>query len=523
MPKIPSVTQLRREVPQGARPIATLDTRGVGAPMAELGSVLEDIADKRLKYEVSKAETEFLIQKTKLDNSFDDDEDYGTIPERYESSVMESLSTLGSKISHPAARQAFMNKYKVSAAQGLERMRDLSRAKEKDYERGDITSRLEQIRESGLTGDIAEANATAKTLLDSAVSMGFYGAEEKAKLYSRFREDMAIGKLKMMKPENRTEALKQPWAKELPSDTRAELLRAAEEETLAGKAINIVDRVMDKGLDRDLAFEEFEKIRDPKLRAETERRFNYRFGQQRQAEVERQDAIMDQYYWDVREGNKTIDDIGEDFYLLSPANQETLAKAQEIRHQGRQYSDLDVIDNLNYLRHKKDFVSLREYYLNNASRLTSTDAKAWSKVSIEGAMPVEIKSLFTAQQMMREKLESVRLGKNKQARADLSNALNDWYQGYQEENQKLPTDAERDKKINDLLIEYDTSWWWGGNKRRYEMTDDDMQDAIGRLKEDEPDLHSDTLEYFKRLNFTPTPGQFLDVFNSLKESRSGAQ
>ena len=73
MATIPNPASLTRTIGSGQRRVSGIDTRNV-API-ELANSLRKISDKKARFELSKAETNFLSNKHKEDNAYDQDTD----------------------------------------------------------------------------------------------------------------------------------------------------------------------------------------------------------------------------------------------------------------------------------------------------------------------------------------------------------------------------------------------------------------------------------------------------------------
>lgn len=521
MARIPNVTSIQRVVPAGSQQVATYDTRNADMGLSELAGTAKQIADDRTRYQLAKAEADFVTAKTELDNAFDQDDDFATMPDRYEAAVSKMLGETTTNIEHPSARAFFAEKHKVSVAQGLERIKDLSRAKERDFERGQINDQLNKIRESGLNGDfMASANA-AQQLLESAAALGYYSEEEKSKQLKTFRDSMAVGKLEIMEPEQRTKALNQPWAKNLPSDVRTQLKRDTDKELLATRAMRNVDGYMEKDLDREAVLDEIGKISDSKLRAETERRFEYAYGRKEVAELERYTEIHKEYFVPLLEGEITFDQIPDDQLNQLPADMQlSLYNAQAKAVSQRKVSDINVVDTLNYYEQSKQFKELRKYYLENAHNLTNTDAKAWSEVSMQGVIPPEPKSFLKTQQALVAKLQEIGQHKNMKTRGKLTEQLTDWFYEYQEANGKPPTDKERDAKLDSLLIEHNTGLFGMMSKRRFEMDQADIEKQIEKARERDPELVDDVLKWFEKQGYVPSEAEFFDAYIMMRDANN---
>ena len=522
MVKIPSASNIPRAVASGQRQVTSIDTRNF-AP-TELAQALKGMVDERDRYESSKAESDFLILKNKQDNAYDQDEDYKTIGERYTSSVDKGLAEVSMGITNPRVRAEFLQRNRLRIEQGKERMKGVAFGKEKDFERNSVNDSLNSLREMTLTGspeDVATARQTVNARLDSAVSMGYYTNEQAGKVKQQWKVDAAIGRLKMMAPKDRVEALKQPWSNDLPSDTRAVLTRDAEKASMAQQAVDTVDEYLLADMDRGEAMEKSGKIEDERLRKEVERRFDYMYGKQQEIETEERAEVFDEFYLPIRQGDITVDDIPADkLSVLTPQQQNSLFNAQASSvGKSRTVSDRATIDTLHGLQQSGRYRELREYFMANTDKLNETSFNQWSKISQKGEMPVEIKSMLSTQQRMTAKLQNAQIVDNT-AKSKLSGAMDDWYMNYQFENQgKLPPDDQVDKQMDRLLLEFDTTWWWGGTKPLFQMSDDEKQQVIGTIQEDDPELFKAIADAYYNRGVDPSPEIFLETYQNAKQQR----
>lgn len=524
MPKIPDVTAIPRAIPQGRAPIARVDTRYAGAGMGELSGALGDIAELKSRQQYAKAESDFLISKGEMDNEYEQDEDYLTMPDRYEEGASTKLSEIAAGISDPVMRDEFMTKNRVRVAQGVERVRGIAWNKEKDFERGDLKTRLHGLREGALkSGDLVAANQAAISLLDAAGEFGYLTEQERVDMTMTFKNDLAVGRLKMMEPEDRIDALKESWAKNIPSDVRAELKRDAEKVSRANKAIGIVDKYMSKDLDIAEGMAEAEKISDLRLRKEVESRFAYDYGNQQKATVEQRSELRDKYFSDVALGKLRVDEIPSDEWDAMGADVQSSLIAAQSGSARASKTPFNLIhhDRLMQLKLQADRgvpgagVKLREYFIANAHDMSTKQQEDWSTASIEGVMPLEVESGLTDTQII-----SSRLPENTDAnkRRELLGAMGEWRMKFIEQNNKQPTDKDRDAAIDRMLLEYPTGKFLGiryGTMPAYEMTDQDAKEAMALMKLDNPELFADVVEAFKEKGVQPTAAQFMEAYSKL--------
>jgi len=215
-----------------------------------------------------------------------------------------------------------------------------------------------------------------------------------------------------------------------------------------------------------------------------------------------------------------IDEIpGEDLIMMSPAQQQNLfnAQASSVRSP-KTTSDRTVIDTLHLFNERKQYRLLREYFIANSDKLNDTAFNTWSKVTQDGAMPIEVKSLLTTQQLMTAKLDGAKIT-DQGAKSRLADSLDEWYMDYQQLNNKLPTDEEVDKQMDRLILKFDaspgTAWNpfnWGGEKPIFEMNSDEKEAVLKGIQESDPEIFNALQKLYSDRNIDPTPEEFMEAY-----------
>lgn len=521
MPRIPDVTQLARVNPNGQAPIAREDTRFAGAGLESLSGVVGDIRQARNNNQLAKARADLLIKKSEIDSAAEKDQDYKTLPQRYESQLSEQLGEIAGQIEDPSVRAEFVTQHRVTVAEGLARARSLAAGQEKDHERAGLQERLDKIRETGVsTGDITAANEAAQALIASTSDMGWMSEQERYKVGQDFKHGIATDRLKTMAPEERLHALKQDWAQNLPTETRTALKRQAEDESRAGRAMTIVDGYMSRGLDYAEAMDAAQRIGDAKLRQEVERRFEYDFGMAEKADVQNKSDLRDKWFGDIALGNARVDDIPtEEWDAMGAGVQGSLLGAQAGAAKGTTVPfNLEHHDKLTQLQKMGERgvpgagVKIREYFIAHAHEMSDSQQKTWSDISIEGVMGPEAKTGLTDVQAIAAKLPTTA---DAERRRVLLGYMGEWRQNYIAQHQKNPSDKEREAAIDRAMIEYSTGFW--SSKPVYQMTDEEVGNSLARLKGDSPTAFTYAEEYWKRKGVQPTNAQFMETVLKAKD------
>ena len=411
MPSIPRASDINRLVPDVQQRVTTAGTGGLENSLSNVGTALGNFAERKIQYQVSQAKAEFLTAKVQEDNAYNDDQDYETIGDRYSTNVKNAAQSAAEKISFGPARNAFLQDADLDIEQGFQRIRGVAKAKETDTQRAFISESLDGLREATLTGDPMSAMDSAMGLIKNGADMGYLSHEEAAKLFDGWRDDALIAKIETMEPEDRVEALSQPWAKELPTDVQTKLGRIAKDELDKNVAMENVDSYFQEGLEPTEAYTRIGDIEDPDVRRETEQRFTTEVGRRRGADAALQEDLHRAFFNPVRAGELSVSDIPQqELDRMDPAVVNSLYAAE--RNAATKIdpvTDRAVLDTLyqKYQDGHGDPVDVRNYFAENAHRLSNSDFEQWSKVTSTDFEGLEGDPVFTGSQMIQNKLYEV--------------------------------------------------------------------------------------------------------------------
>jgi len=458
MPQLPRATDINRTVVNDQQSIAVVDDRAIGRGMQEVGATVgaigADIKDRRTKYEMSQARAEFLTAKAKEDNAYDGDEDYASMGERYSNNLGTSLTEAASMITDPMARQMFEDEARVTFTQGQERISNFARTVERDYQRGYVSERLDSIREAGLTGSLIDAQNAANDLIDSSVGMDWLDSEEAERLKISWRNDAATAKLEMMPPEQRVDALNEDWAKFLPSDARAKILRVAEEQTLQGKAVRNVQSL--DGMSPEEGWDWIQKnVTDPQEMIATESRFEVKMARDKKIVDAQQEEYHQTYFNGIRLDGGSVQDIPPDILKqMDPSIVNNMKEAE------RNYA-LDqnpktprlVEENLQWLYANSTPRELRRYFHEISSQLSDEDFGMWNQSSLESNDALENDPIFTGTQMIQDKVREVTMGDNDpELLSQYRRKFERYVYDFRAINGRDPTGPEQGDAINEIFL-----------------------------------------------------------------------
>lgn len=522
--RLPDVRNIQVADFSGNRGVARLDMSNAGAGLASIGQGLSEMGERRASYQASKARTEFLTGYTSEINSYDERTDYQNFDQDFRKNSEQLLNDAASTIENERVRQEFIDNGMLRIQEGAERVRNQAYKQEVDYERGTVVNDLTALRETAITAkdqNVVDTITTMEDRIQSSIDVGYYSREEGEKLKQAWRVDVAKARIEAMDPSTRIEALKQPWASNLPAELRARIERDAKTETKEYEAISISDSYIDEGLSRSEALSRIGKIKDPELRQSVETRFDYQFQRAQQAEQEEQQQLYDDYVDEIASGKATIDFIPrEKWDRMNGATRSNMRALQAQAAKPRTVSDGDALVTLAVLKANDDYQGIVEFLRENSAMLKPSDRVKYAEIAIDGSIPIEVDDGLTDIQIINGKLTEADIT-DKKAKDLLLNRMGDWRRNYIQRFNKTPDDAERDKFIDRQLMDVVTSpgFLWDSSKRVYEMDDDDFQSAITTIREEDPNTLNDVINYYNDNGYQPSQAEIIETYNKLRERK----
>ena len=495
MPQIPRAADIARVVPNGQQRITVTGGQGAIAQAGQQrGNLLvgiaqdfaQDAANKRLdekqkkdRYELMQAKSNYFKGSVALDNSFDDDPDYETVPARYSKGAADLAEEAANAISDPALRNEFLMDTEMKAAAGFQRIQQVAKRTEVDAQRGFMTTQIADVREAGLNGDIREAMDTTAEIIEAGVQSGYYTVEEGANLLKSAQTDLAVAKLEMMAPEEQLEALSTPWAENIPSDIRASLQRVAQKKTDENTAILFVDDLKAQKMGPTEALAAISQIEDLNVRVETERRYNTERQMMQNAQDDEAKEIYQQYFAPIAAGDSTLADLSDDEMLMiektvTPAMLSNLYAIDE-----RRLARKDVVTppelrralNLAYDNGNGDPAEVARLYNENSALLSLSDDKIWSAVTPSDFAGIENNPIFTGKQQIDALLVETygyetNTGRRNERQAAYERDYEQWMLLETEANGKPPNGMQQREFIEKMFLKIPTKIVGVGNPFR---------------------------------------------------------
>lgn len=242
MPRLPSANDLGRVSLRPATGVASPDLSAPFRAAQQLGNqvtqIAGEVADDQNRLDFGKAQTAWLQGQANTHAAFEKDNDYATMQDRYGQQMQKVTESSASGITSGRMRQEFDNWVNQQNIRGGEQIRSLAWSKEKDASIAGLNQSLETSRSTYLTSTdpatrqlILEAT---NNMIQGAASKGYIDQTQAQQLGQRWITDAATGSLKMMQPEQRLSALRNPQGITtfLPPDQRQAMIKDASYESL---------------------------------------------------------------------------------------------------------------------------------------------------------------------------------------------------------------------------------------------------------------------------------------------------
>jgi hypothetical protein len=519
MAVLPDPTGIARRTPSGQRGVASADASVISRAVSDIGGTVFKIgqqkADKQDRYELALAKSKWISARSDAESSFDGDKEFGTMENRYRDGLAKQMDDIGGGIRNAQVREEFRLQQQSDLELGSNRIQAKAFGVEKDHHKGLLVDDLNSLRESALKMNSAEAIETMQERIDAASEMGYLSDAEAAKLRQTNAVDYAVSKIEMSPASAREEMLKGPLGKYIPADKAHDISEKAKAERVENESMLTVDVWMAQGLSLDEGITEASKIKDPDVRKATEERFKLQYQVEKKAVQDEQNNLYQDYASQIENGEVSYSSIPRsDRDKMTVIQRSNLQKVGADKATGRAVkTDIPTYDHLNVLLANKDYTEARQYYLDNYPKLSQSDRKAYSKITVDAmSESVEIESFFTKKEYLKSSAETAGIGKTENV--VLQQRLDEWYQGYQIANDgKIPSDPEVQATVDSLLLRRpDTGWF----------TDDFMFEAetasaeVLLKNENQSHLSMVAAEFEKKFGRIPTSDELVMHYFSNK-------
>ncbi|HIE3795236.1 TPA: transglycosylase SLT domain-containing protein [Klebsiella michiganensis] len=243
MPRLPSANDLGRVSLRPATGVASPDLSAPFRAAQQLGNqvtqIAGEVADDQNRLDFGNAQAAYSKAYADVRESFRNDNDYATMPERYGEQMQKVVESTSAAISSPRTRQLFDTWAQQQNTNGLSGIRDLAWGKEKDAGRATIFQNSENLSNTykSSTDPVQRQQAldAMNNMLEGGVTKGYIDQTERQQWAQKWITNTAVGSLNMMQPEQRLSALRNPQGITtfLPPDQRQAMIKDAAQEAIS--------------------------------------------------------------------------------------------------------------------------------------------------------------------------------------------------------------------------------------------------------------------------------------------------
>ena len=464
MPQLPSSDQLGVRTFQNRSQVVTpqIDTSGQRRLTDTIVNVSDSITERMDQSALQKAKILFQKKKLEADNAFEKDTDFETYESRYDEMLSKAAEDSAKLIRGQRRRDAFNDEISLYRDEGKIGIRKKALARETEKGIADLDESLTLARENYLRAtepaDRQMAQESLMEAIDFAESASYIDSAKAQDLRKSAAVDLAIASVKIESPENQVKLLKENKGliDVIPMDTRVSMIQQAQSQFQNNQALAIAGTIKNSGGDLSTRMGEADKITDVKLRENVKEQIQVDFNREKVAKAETQYSAYDTIKKGVIEGKSSLEMSTEnpELWNVMSADQQQAVRSMD-KKQDRP-TDINVYNNLNRLaRTNKN--SAYEYFLNNADKLSNSDAQTWSD---RLAKPEELDSFISNSKILDTALMGIGV-KDKKSKdyAAAVEQMNQDYVEFQKDNGRKPN-ADEVKKIaagiTDQIV--DGSW-----------------------------------------------------------------
>lgn len=187
--------------------------------MQTLGRGLGDLASAAIEYQLAsdqlaftQAKSQWQIERANLEQKYERDQDYGTMPGRFEQELSGIRTTLGDSLENPAMRRKFFTETGLGATESVNRAKDRAFKVEADVNVAQLRTTLEGLQAAAKHEPDDKARGEklidGRRYIDAAEKKGYLDPKEAQKARTDWGQSYSVA-----------------WVESLPADARLELLR----------------------------------------------------------------------------------------------------------------------------------------------------------------------------------------------------------------------------------------------------------------------------------------------------------
>lgn len=461
MPRLPTADDLGLRIAQNN--VSTFAESGgeTAQALQKFGSTLlavnNDRRERKNRMAMVKAKTAWQVAKIEADNAFEQDTDYETFGQRYSEMLDKAEQQAVGLIEDEQLKSVFQQEILVNRTIGMQQINAKAFQKEKEVGLADLDSVLTAARENALRGGSQFALETANEAIEAAVQNTYMGADDAQALRRKFGQDMAVGLIEVQPLKKQKEMLtaKQGHAELIPLDIRKKMLESVDKQLIHQGAMEAADMVRQEGGSREERLEKVRKIKDADIRKAAESQVLHDLQQEKLGDAELKYDIYQEAAKGIIAGGTVNDFISENPKEWQSLTAEQQSSLMSVQDKGDKKTDLQTWDNLNRI-YTQDRNKAYEYFVENAHRLSDTDAKKWSD---RLAKPEERDGYLTRTQRLGQMLQSNGIEKGTDEHTESLRFLDEEFMRFEEANGRKP-DAKEEQAILDFSFEkaVDGSW-----------------------------------------------------------------
>lgn len=485
MPILPNSTNVgRMKTNGGQRTAVTMD--GMADGMGAVADALDEQSVKRNNFQIAKARSEFLINKTNEDNAHDD-KDHTEMEEAYSTGIKSHADNAASLITDPRIRNQFMLETNVDVARGTQQIRTKARKKEVDYELASFDDHMTKMREQIIAGGDVDTLTDAMELrIDTLYESDFISAQERMDFKQEAARSAITGLIETKEGKEQLALLDEYGAKGkgvLEPVWEAKQRKVSEQLKIDDEMMLYADTLFEKfSDDPNSAYKYVNDLTGAKERKTARIELDRRYKEKEVAEGEARfevysevtDLLRDEAGFSLPQWRKSNPKA---YAELLPNQKDDIERryAEKVNPSGggKRVTSRAVYDEFyNILNSGTDDAvpRARAHFVKNALKLSDTHFFTFSKLTNENQTP-ETKELFTLSHTLNSALKVAGVT-SVQDRENIETQLQEWNRSFTNTNKRAPTGDEIRDKINGKDGLLAMAYTKGRNARNFELNGD---------------------------------------------------
>lgn len=500
MPRLPTTQDLGTRVAQNRGQVVD-PTAAVTPEMnarAEFASTAQqftqDLKARRDEMSLHKARISYEKDLIEAENIYDDpDIDLDTALTNHQDALEKAKSKALGMIGNNRVQSALAEDLSLTQLKALESGKDRLRALEADRGLADMNEVLSTARDVALVRDFDTAMDVANDAITTAKSNGYIDAVQEQGLREKYSREVAASAISMKPLKEQKEILSTNHALSsvLPPDTRKKLLEDVNGRLVIEEGMTAADNIRAEGGDRSERLKKAQAIKDPDVRQAATRQVEHDLQQEKLALSETQYDAYQELAKEVIAGKSSAQVI-----TANPQAWDALSAEQQVslRNMGaKKETDINTYNRLNQLAVDSPDEAY-SYFLDNAHKLSPTDAKKWSD---RLAKPDELKGYLTRSQRLGSQLNEAGVKKDSDKYYRALEEVDADVVAFEERNGRKPNPKEEQEILDQIFDKViDTAWYnpFASDKYGFDLTPEQRKEI---RQSDELDKFDTVLEQYR--------------------------